>query len=172
MKDMVIKEWDELNDELLCDCIELITETVNDGASIGFLAPLTKEEAHAYWSCVIEPGVRIWGAFDHDGKLAGSIQLHLAMKSNGQHRAEVAKLMVHPRYRRRGIAKALMKSAEEAAKEENRSLLILDTREGDPSNDLYLAFGYREAGRIPHFAKSSDGTYHSTVIYFKVLEAL
>jgi GNAT superfamily N-acetyltransferase len=163
-----IEEVVELDGALLEESIELITHTVNDGASIGFLAPLERAEARQYWAQVIEPGVRMWGAL-YEGKLIGSIQLHLVMKANGLHRAEVAKLMVHPSYRRHGIARQLLQAAEDAAKEAGRTLLVLDTREGDPSNELYLSAGYIEAGRIPSFAKSSDGNYHGTVLYYKLI---
>lgn len=164
-----IRELQRIKGLLLEQCIELLIETVEDGASIGFLAPVSIVEAQAYWEQAIEPGVRLWGAFN-DRKLVGSVQLHLSQKSNGKHRAEIAKLMVHPHYRRQGMARALLDAAHNAAHEEGRTLLVLDTREGDPSNALYLSAGYQEAGRIPDFALSSDGNYHSTVFYYKRLE--
>ena len=62
-----------------------------------------------------------------------------------------------------------MEEAEEIAIVEGRSLLVLDTREGDPSNFLYTSLGYNEAGRIPYYAKSADGQLDSTVLYYKVI---
>ena len=104
-----------------------------------------------------------------NGQLVGSVQVHLAAKANAVHRAEVAKLMVHPDYRRRGIGERLMGAAEEACKNEGRSLIVLDTREGDPSNILYQKLGYIAAGRIPGYALSSNGSLDGTVIYYKPL---
>lgn len=144
----------------------LLTDVVEDGASIGFLPPLSREEARRYWLGVPEPGVHLWVALQ-DEKIVGTVQLQLAMKANGSHRAEIAKLMVHPDSRRNGIAKSLMLAAEERAVELGRSLLVLDTREGDPSNLLYRSLGYVEAGRIPRFARSADGRLDGTVIYYK-----
>ncbi|WP_341870803.1 hypothetical protein [Brevibacillus antibioticus] len=38
------------------------------------------------------------------------------------------------------------------------------------TNQLYLSMGYQEAGRVPEFARSDDGSYHDTVLYFKTIE--
>ena len=89
-----------------------------DGASIGFLHPMPAGEAQAYWGGVakgIAAGdILLWAIVDGDGP-AGTIQLHPIGKPNGAHRAEIAKLMVHPRARGRGLAKQLMATAEQAA---------------------------------------------------------
>lgn len=146
----------------------LLVDVVDEGASIGFLAPLTTEAANTYWSHVLVEGVLLWMAMI-DGQLVGSVQVHLAAKANAIHRAEVAKLMVHPKYRRRGIGERLMRAAEEACKNEGRSLIVLDTRAGDPSNALYKKQGYIVAGQIPGYARSSNGSLDGTVIYYKPL---
>lgn len=145
---------------------ELLIEVVKDGASIGFLPPLSMEEAKHYWRSVPDPDVLLFTA-KVDGRIAATVQLQLCGKANGSHRAEIAKLMTHPAFRRRGIGRMLMQEAEAAALKENRSLLVLDTREGDPSNLLYSSVGYALAGRIPDFARSADGRLDATMIYFK-----
>ncbi|TVY08582.1 GNAT family N-acetyltransferase [Paenibacillus cremeus] len=147
---------------------ELLIHVVEDGASIGFLPPVGHQDAVAYWSGVLQPGVVMWAAVQQ-GRIVGTVQLHLALKANAVHRAEVAKLMVHPEHRRQGIAQRLMQTLENAAKEQSRSLLVLDTRAGDPSNTLYQSLGYIEAGRIPNYAMSADGSLHETVYYYKQL---
>jgi ribosomal protein S18 acetylase RimI-like enzyme len=146
----------------------LLIQVVEDGASIGFLPPLNRSEANAYWESVESPEVILFAAHIN-GELAGSVQLHLCTKQNGRHRAEIAKLMTSPSYRRKGIGRLLMQAAEEQAKQEGRTLMVLDTREGDPSNLLYASMGYVEAGRIPGYAKSADGQLHATVFYYKGL---
>jgi ribosomal protein S18 acetylase RimI-like enzyme len=151
--------------ELLTD---LLIATVDDGASVGFLPPLGRDEARAYWEGVLGSGVILLVA-EEGGQIAGTVQLQLAMKRNGRHRAEIARLMVHPGFRRRGIGRLLMEQAEAAAIENGRTLIVLDTREGDPSNALYLSLGYIEAGRIPHYARSASGTLDATVFYYKEL---
>jgi ribosomal protein S18 acetylase RimI-like enzyme len=147
---------------------ELLIKVVADGASIGFLPPLTSETAKSYWKSVMGPEVILYVAM-YNHQIAGTIQLHLCTKQNGTHRAEIAKLMTHPDYRRKGVGKALMIKAEERAREESRSLLVLDTREGDVSNNLYTSLGFVKAGRIPHFAQSMTGKLEATIIYYKDL---
>ncbi|WP_379135715.1 GNAT family N-acetyltransferase [Paenibacillus sp. sgz500958] len=147
----------------------LLMAVVDDGASIGFLPPLQETEAREYWQNVIQPGVLLWIARENN-TIVGTIQLHFVSKPNGRHRVEIAKLMVHPQHRRKGIAGALMATVEAAAQAEKKELLVLDTREGDPSNILYLSLGYVEAGRIPYFARSGSGSLDTTVLYYKKLE--
>jgi ribosomal protein S18 acetylase RimI-like enzyme len=145
---------------------ELLIQVVEDGASIGFLPPLERSEAVGYWENVLQPDVVLYVA-KIDDQIAGSIQLHLCTKQNGNHRAEIAKLMTHPAFRRNGIGRALMQLAEDRARQESRSLLVLDTRAGDPSNLLYASLGFLEAGRIPNYARSASGELHATVFYYK-----
>jgi len=147
---------------------ELLILVVEDGASIGFLPPLQLSDATSYWENVLDPDVVLYVAKIGD-QIVGSIQLQLCTKQNGSHRAEIAKLMTHNQYRRKGIGRLLMKEAEELAKEEGRSLIVLDTREGDPSNLLYSSMGYIEAGKIPNYALSANGELHATVFYYKEL---
>jgi len=145
---------------------KLLKCVVDDGASIGFLPPLDIADAESYWEDVTSPGVVLFVAV-MDGRIAGTVQLHLCRKQNGAHRAEIAKLIMHPDYRRLGIGRALMHAAEQRAVQEGRSLLVLDTREGDPSNELYRSIGYIHAGRIPGFAISANGGLDATVLYYK-----
>ncbi|MUT64660.1 GNAT family N-acetyltransferase [Paenibacillus sp. NEAU-GSW1] len=166
--DMTITKEDAIGayrDELS----ELLVEVVNDGASIGFLPPLCQADAAEYWSSAIGPDVLLFNA-RLDGRIVGTVQVHLSTKQNGSHRAEIAKLMTHPGYRRRGIGRALMERAEESAKQAGRSLLVLDTRDGDPSNGLYTSIGYIPAGSVPYYAQSANGELHATNFYYKVID--
>ncbi|RAR45040.1 GNAT family N-acetyltransferase [Paenibacillus sp. MDMC362] len=161
-----IMEVDQLEPETHHQLTELLIRVVEDGASVGFLAPLSYDEASAYWADVLGPGVTLWVALQ-DGQAIGTVQLQCAMKANGRHRAEAVKLMVHPVSRRGGIGRALMLHLERKAKAEGRTLLVLDTREGDPSNKLYQSLGYIQAGVIPDYAISSNGELDGTVLYYK-----
>lgn len=152
------------------DLSELLIKVVGDGASIGFLQPLPLSEAEKYWRNVLNPYVLLFVAKINE-QIVGTVQVHLCTKQNGGHRAEIAKLMTHPKHRRHGVGRLLMKEAEEQAIKEGRTLLVLDTREGDPSNLLYSWLGYNRAGKIPEYAKSANGKLHSTVIYYKAIEA-
>ncbi|WP_347940194.1 GNAT family N-acetyltransferase [Peribacillus simplex] len=145
---------------------DLLMQVVKDGASIGFLPPMKRSEAIDYWSGALTPDVILFVA-KLKGEIVGSVQLHSCSKQNGGHRAEIAKLMTHTGYRRNGIGRSLMLEAEKRAKQEGRTLLVLDTREGDPSNSLYTSLGYIQAGRIPDYAKSVNGEFHPTIFYYK-----
>ncbi|WP_373323896.1 GNAT family N-acetyltransferase [Dictyobacter formicarum] len=162
--------------QLLPELIRLLQETVASGASVGFLPPLEVEEARQYWLATLRDvadnsQVLLVAKNDH-GQLLGSVQLALAMKPNGRHRAEVQKLFVDPSQRRRGIGRALMQAIEEAARAQGRTLLVLDTREGDAAEQLYRRAGYIEAGRIPAYAISAAGTLDGTIYFYKVLPSL
>jgi ribosomal protein S18 acetylase RimI-like enzyme len=147
---------------------DLLVQVVEDGASIGFLPPMKQSEAAMYWEAVLSPEVILFVA-KIDDQIVGSVQLHLCTKQNGGHRVEIAKLMTHPNYRLRGIGRSIMQKAEERARDEGRTLLVLDTREGDPSNNLYTSLGFIEAGRIPDYAQSANGQLDATVFYYKKL---
>ncbi len=147
---------------------DMLIQIVDAGASIGFLPPLEYKEAVAYWEQVVQPATLLYIAKIND-VIAGTIQLHLCTKPNGDHRAEVAKLMVHLDYRRHGIARLLMEHVEQQARLAQRILLVLDTRDGDPSNRLYQSLGYSQAGQIPNYAKSGTGSLDATNLYYKNL---
>lgn len=154
----------------------LLQDVVGGGASVGFLPPLGAEEARAYWESVAaaleDGGRRLWIARAADGGIAGTLQLDLASQANGRHRAEVVKLMVLSATRHRGLGRLLMEAAEAEARKLGRTTLVLDTRQGDPSEALYRGMGWQPAGTIPRYARSADGTLHTTAIYYKLLDPL
>ncbi|OKP98992.1 GNAT family N-acetyltransferase [Paenibacillus sp. P46E] len=164
--EITITQLEELQPEILQQLNKLIIDVVEDGASIGFLPPMAAVEASAFWQDVLAPGVLLWVALEGE-TIVGTVQLHFVLKPNAPHRAEIAKLMVHPEHRRKGIARLLMDTAEQAAAANGRTLLVLDTREGDPSNLLYQSRGFVEAGKIPDYVISGDGKMSATVIYYK-----
>ncbi|MBM7585472.1 ribosomal protein S18 acetylase RimI-like enzyme [Bacillus pakistanensis] len=167
--DLKIEQLTSIGDHIE-ELSELLIQTVEDGASIGFLPPLKSSEATKYWESALSPDVILFVA-KINNQVAGCVQLQLCTKQNGEHRAEIAKLMTHPNYRRNGIGRSLMQKAEERAMQDGRTLLVLDTREGDPSNHLYTSIGYIQAGRIPHYAKSANGGLDATIFYYKSLGA-
>jgi len=151
----------------------LLEDAVDSGASLGFLPPLLPATAAAYWRTVVadvEAGSRVLlAARGAEGTIVGSAQLELAMRENGRHRAEVAKVMVLRSARRHGIGRSLMLAAEDHARRLGRSTLVLDTRAGDPSERLYASVGWQRVGEIPRFAQSAGGTLHATAFYYKLL---
>jgi ribosomal protein S18 acetylase RimI-like enzyme len=102
--------------------------------------------------------------------LVGSVQLELAQKPNAAHRAEVKRLLVARSVRRRVIGERLMRRLHELARQHGRTLLVLDTRQGDPSELLYQKLGYTKAGVIPAYARSASGSLAATAFYFHQLD--
>src|SRR5258708_623118 len=143
----------DLGSALCC----LLADAVDNGASVGFLPPLDPIEALVYWDSVREGILEnqriLLAAFEGD-ELIGTVQLDLSLKANARHRGEVVKLLVHRKARRRGLGTALMRAIEQAAVHSDLSLLVLDTRKGDPSERLYRKLGYVAAGEIPNYAQS------------------
>lgn len=152
----------------------LLHACVHDGASIGFVLPHTEADSEAFWRRKVVPGVldgtRVLLVAQKSGKIVGSVQLDYDTPPNQPHRAEVRKLLVHPDFRRRGIAKALMADLEQLASRLGRSLLTLDTRTGDTAVPLYTSSGYRTAGVIPGYCRNPfEDHLDSTTIMYKVL---
>jgi len=157
---------------ILSELVTLLQDAVASGASVGFLPPLSEEEARTYWTTVFEDLARktrvLLVAF-HSTRVVGAVQLEFVTRPNAQHRAEVQKLFVLQQARRRGVGRLLMEAIEQVAREHGRTLLVLDTRLGDHAERLYRKLGYVEAGIIPSYAKSATGTYDATVIFYKLL---
>jgi acetyltransferase len=155
------------------ELIALLTECVHGGASIGYLAPLPREEAMAYWQKVIGDligGFRVIFLAREGGAIVGSAQLAIESRPNGRHRAEVQKVLVRPAARRRGIATRLMQEVETAARHRGLTLLFLDTSDGHGgARAFYDVLGYTYAGGIPGYALDPDGTPADNAIYYKRL---
>ena len=103
-------------------------------------------------------------------RIVGTVQLELEMPPNQKHRAAVAKLLVHPTARRRGIARALMLALEDVARSEGRTLLTLDTVSGSGAELLYRSLDFIEAGVIPRYARGAlTPELEGTTIMYKEL---
>jgi GNAT superfamily N-acetyltransferase len=150
---------------------ELLVDAVDSGASVSFLAGLTEDEAEAWWRSVLTSSSKrpvILIARDADG-IVGTVQLQGSRAPNQPHRADVAKLLVHRRARRRGIAHELMSSLERTATEAGFTLLLLDTCKGYDAERLYTSSGWVRVGEVPGFAVNPDGSICDTVFFYKKL---
>jgi ribosomal protein S18 acetylase RimI-like enzyme len=152
----------------------ILRAVVYDGAGVSFVVPFSLEEARAFWMEQVVPGVRartrrVIIARDGD-RIVGTVQLDFAWPPNQQHRGDVAKLLVHPAARRRGLARALMLRLEEVARAEGRTLLTLDTWTGSHAESLYRSLGYIVVGVIPRFARGSlTSELEPTTVMYKDL---
>lgn len=158
------------------DLAEILHACVHDGASIGFVLPFTMDGARRYWLQNVQPGLKS-GALEvfvtHDNRsIQGTVQLIPATMPNQPHRADVAKLLVHPNARRRGLGRALMEALFQRTKELERTMLVLDTRSTDPSRLLYQDLGFQIAGEIPNYCRNPFETkFEPTTYMYKELSA-
>lgn len=160
------------------DVIEDLTMVLRDalasGVSLGFVAPLDDDTARRYWQRVmaqVEAGTRILlAARAEDGAVVGSAQLDLATAPNSRHRAEVQKVCVSCAARGQGIGQQLMLAIEEAARAAGRTLLVLDTRKGGAAEGLYRKLGYIEAGVIPGYARTVNGSLVAEAFFYRALD--
>jgi ribosomal protein S18 acetylase RimI-like enzyme len=150
----------------------LLVEAVRHGASVSFMHPLAPAAAAAFWDASFAAGARgarvVLGAWC-GGALAGTVTLLLDLPPNQPHRGEIAKLIVRPAYRGRGIATALMHAAEAEAIARGRCLLVLDTAVDGGAAGLYERLGYARVGEIPDYALKPFGGLTGTLIYWKRL---
>jgi acetyltransferase len=149
----------------------LLVDAVESGAAVSFLAPLTLERAEDWWRRTLSTapsGAIFLVARDAEG-IVGTVQLHPAWAPNQPHRAEIAKLLVHRRRRRKGLGAELMRNIEEAARRGGFRLLTLDAKRGEAAERLYRSTGWTPAGTIPRYALDPDGTPHDAVIFYKEL---
>ncbi len=153
------------------DLALLLVDAIDSGAGVSFLAGLTEAEAEAWWRSRLASSSKraiILIARDADG-IVGTVQLQPSWAPNQLHRADVAKLIVHRRARRRGIGHALMQALEQAAAAAGFTLLLLDTCKGYDAERLYVSTGWIRVGEVPGFALNPDGSLCDTVFFYKRL---
>jgi GNAT superfamily N-acetyltransferase len=151
---------------------EVLLDCVRGGASVSFMADMTRDEAEAFWLGVAEAaasdGRAVLVAEDAQG-LLGVVEVIPAGPPNQPHRADIAKMLVHRRARRRGVGEALMRAAEDAARAMGKTLLTLDTVTGGVAERLYARLGWVRVGSIPNYALMPDGEPCATTVFYKAL---
>ena len=157
---------------MLRQLTDVLLDVVGGGASVGFMAPLSRERAEMFWRRVgrdVTEGKRLLLVAEDELGVCGTVQLVLDMPDNQPHRADLAKLQVHSRARRRGLGAALTTAAEAAARELGRTLLVLDAVTDGPAARLYTRLGWQRVGDVPAYALYPDGSYCATTYFYKDL---
>jgi GNAT superfamily N-acetyltransferase len=158
------REVEELAD-LLVDCVE-------GGASVSFMHPLDPARARSFWREVavgVAAGERALLVAEDEAGIVGTVQLVFARPENQPHRADLSKLLVHRRARRRGLGEALMVGAEQLARDCGKTLLVLDTVTGTTADRLYTRLGWTRVGEIPDYALMPDGAPCPTTVFYRKL---
>lgn len=155
---------------------EVLIDCVHGGASVSFMAPLPADKAQAFWRGVadgVARGERLLlvadGPDGPGGRIDGTVQVVLAQPDNQPHRADIAKMLVHRRARRQGLAARLLAAAEDAARTAGKTVLVLDTVTGGDAERLYARAGWQRVGEIPNYALMPDGALCSTTYFHKPL---
>ena len=167
-----VQRLQSLDDAQIDALAEVLIDCVDGGASVGFMAPLDRDRALAFWRRVaqaVSAGERaLLVAHDAQGLLCGTVQLILDQPDNQPHRADLAKMLVHRRARRHGVGGALMRAAEATALACGKTLLVLDTASADAER-LYERQGWQRAGVVPDYALLPAGGYCDTAYYWRRL---
>lgn len=152
--------------DVLLDCVE-------GGASVSFMLPMPREKALEFWRGVLAGAARheriLLVAETGAGRIIGTVQLITALPDNQPHRADIAKMLVHRDARRRGVAAQLMAAVDHTAREEGKTVLVLDTVTGGDAERLYQRAGWQTVGVVPNYALMPDGAYCGTTFFYKQL---
>ena len=170
----ILRRLHAVTDEQIAQLADVLIDCVEGGASVSFMSPLTRERAAAFWRRVADDVAAekraLLVAEDVHG-ICGTVQLIFDLPENQPHRADLAKMLVHRRARRSGLGAALMRAAEDAARECGRTLLVLDAVTGGDAARLYERLGWTRVGDIPDYALFPEGGLCSTTVYFRNLAA-
>lgn len=174
MSDYSLRRLTSVSDAQIQGLAEVLADCVNGGASVSFMQPFEMSRALAFWRGVaegVEKGERALIVAEDAAGILGTVQLVLAQPDNQPHRADVAKMLVVGRARRRGLGEALMRHAEQVARDCGKWLLVLDTSSADAER-LYERQGWQRVGTVPGFALLPQGGLCDTTFYYRKLEPL
>jgi GNAT superfamily N-acetyltransferase len=149
---------------------EVLADCVAGGAGVNFMAGLTAAEAAAWWDeeLACDDGRAVFVAEDALGP-CGVVQLVPARQQNQPHRADISKMLVHRRARRRGLGEALLRAAEAEALAAGRWLLTLDTVKDSDAERMYRRLGWTCFGVVPDYALLPDGRPWPASFFYKAL---
>ena len=164
-----IRRVTKASDAELQALADVLIDCVAGGASVSFMHPLAPAKALAFWQGVadgVARGQRGLLVADDGAGIVGTVQLVLDQPENQPHRADLSKMLVHRRARRRGVGDALMQAAEQLGRDCGKSLLVLDTASADAER-LYARHGWQRCGTIPGFALLPQGGLCATTLFYK-----
>ncbi len=172
---MIITALTTASDTQLKDLSRMLVACVQTGATVGFLRTLSEAAAGEYWRGALD-GARasrlvLLVASTQEQEIVGTAQLSIYFPPNQPHVAGLSMLLVHPTYRRRGIAGALLKTTEIIAPRLGRTLLILQTTAGSDAERLYGNHGYNRTGILAGFVLDPDGCPQDGVFCCKLLKS-
>jgi len=168
-----VRRLHAVDDAQIDALVALLIDCVDGGASVSFMHPLTTERAAAFWRRVardVAAGERALIVAEDAQGICGTVQLVFDLPENQPHRADLAKMLVHRRARRQGLGAALVRAAEDTARECGKTLLVLDAVTNGDAARLYERMGWQRVGDIPGYALMPMGGLCSTTVYYRRLE--
>lgn len=167
-----IRRAEVIDSALLVQLCDVLINCVEGGASVGFMDPLTRERAEAFWNRVgqgVAGGGRAMLVAEDAMGVCGTVQLVFDLPENQPHRADLCKMLVHRRARRQGLGAALVRAAEKTALECGKTLLVLDAVTDGDAARLYERLGWVRVGDIPNYALFPKGAFCSTTVFYRDL---
>jgi len=170
--DITVRRLPALQESDVAQLADILIDCVAGGASVSFMHPLAHDRASDFWRGLhpdVAGGGRLLFVANDARGLIGTVQVVFARSENQPHRADVAKMLVHRRARGRGVATALMRAAEDAARAAGKTLLVLDTATGSDAERLYARLGWAFAGVVPDYALWPQGGFCDSSFYYRKL---
>ena len=172
MNHQLIERLAELTDEHVQELCDVLIDCVEGGASVGFMLPFTRHRAVEFWARVaqgVAAGKRALLIARDELGICGTVHMILDLPENQPHRADLVKMLVHRRARRRGLGSQLMQAAESMARDCGKTLLVLDAVTNGDAARLYERLNWVRVGDVPYFALMPDGSPCSTTYYYRNL---
>jgi GNAT superfamily N-acetyltransferase len=169
---VAIRRLHTVDDALIEALADLLIDCIDGGAGVSFMHPLAPARAQAFWRRVaagVAAGERALLVAEDDTGIVGTVQLELDQPENQPHRADLSKMLVHRRARRQGLGAALLRAAEQMARDCGKTLLVLDTVTGSDAERLYARMGWVRVGTIPDYALLPRGGLCATTVFYKAL---
>jgi GNAT superfamily N-acetyltransferase len=169
---IAIRRLESVDDTQVDALVDVLIDCVDGGAGVSFMHPLAPAKAQAFWRRVaagVAAGERALLVAEDDAGIVGTVQLVLDLPENQPHRADLSKMLVHRRARRRGLGAALVRAAEQTARDCGKTLLVLDTNEGSDAERLYARLGWVRVGTIPGYSVEPRGGLRGATLFYKSL---
>ncbi len=163
-----IKEFKAGELQALCDATD---EAIEAGGGFGWVKVPERDVLERYWRGVLTMPSRTLFVAKLDGVICGTCQLIKNPPNNEaqSHAVQLTTNFVTPWARGHGLAKLLLTTAENYAREEGFKVINLDIRETlNDAMKLYELLGFKRLGEHPCYAvvegKTLKGYYYAKVL--------
>ncbi|UGY92946.1 GNAT family N-acetyltransferase [Streptomyces gobiensis] len=147
----------------------LWADVVNAGGAVGFVPTVTTEDVRpgllTHLRAMSENRCRVLLGFDEHNEVKATAFFTFNAHRLMRHWVWLYTVMVHPAQQGKGVGRALMAAAEEAARGMDGIRSIrLNCRGGLGLEHFYGSCGYKEVGRVPDAIKVADDDFRDDII--------